>query len=1012
MTRYDGWMSSRLAVMAIASCFAACGNATPSSRAPALVPAPSASAGATASPPEPADGVVPKLRTGALAPVDDPAVLEPQVAGRYVGDGYETLVARLADAATPAEPATVAIDFPPGQPTPFAFVQSHEVWIRRVATSDTTPISGAIFQSADEHRAAPGRALHFRVVGASAHPSDVKVRRAWLRALAQQLVTTTETPWGRFSAGRLRALADALDPAAKRQQARPLVRPRLASGPSGDLATLMETTTGVMAVQEALQSDRPLFALAAREAPSIPIKALEGPALAHHPWKTMLARVGAPPAELLASSTPADFYYARASDLPSLFRLLDQVDAWMMPVASLLDCACEEREVASRYEVELALKRGPLTRALGPAVVGQVVVVGSDPYVREGSDVTVLLQAKSRPLLDAALESTLAGLEKDHGSVARSKRQHGAVEVSVARSADGAVTQQRASVGDLEIISNSAGAIDVVLDTCRGLHPKLADELDFQYMLARDSGVRADVLGYMSDRFVEAVVGPKQKVLEARRQIALGELTAPGFAALLYGWMQGKSPARVEDLLSASLLSKEEMKHASGAPISWSPGAAAVSLWGTPRALTPLIDLPVPLTVTPSERAGYERFARSYQQDWAAYIDPIALRIGFDAKGTRQTMTVDLRELPLIEGTKYREITDFVGSARFTPPASVGGARLILGIGADTWPRRELGNTLRGLSLHQVKFEWIGPWASVGLADRSVLASALLRLDPSAVPQMPEERPGRDVNWFGDDAVSTIATLPLYAQISVKGIAQVALALAALRVVANETIPGMFEWGEVARHRDVPIVRIALKKELARGLVRSAPEIDIFYAVTANAITITLQEWLLRRLVDESLDGKGPSEAADSLGAAQVSSSLGSEPGNGLWTALAWLIEGRTLEQTGSSSAGHAAALLFGAPEMAGDASAMRALAQKYLGTSPVTPDGAAYVLAKDGVRDPARGTPYAPVWPDAPVAGSRLAKVMQSLAAVRTEMGFDDEGKDGDKPMRSLHAKAVFEVR
>jgi hypothetical protein len=95
----------------------------------------------------------------------------------------------------------------------------------------------------------------------------------------------------------------------------------------------------------------------------------------------------------------------------------------------------------------------------------------------------------------------------------------------MARSTDGAVIQQRASVaGDLELISNSSASIEAVLDTCQGRRAKLADEPDFQFMLARDANTRADVLAYMGDRFVGEVVGPRQKVLEARRRIALGAL--------------------------------------------------------------------------------------------------------------------------------------------------------------------------------------------------------------------------------------------------------------------------------------------------------------------------------------------------------------------------------------------------------------------------------------------------------------------------------------------------------
>ena len=77
-----------------------------------------------------------------------------------------------------------------------------------------------------------------------------------------------------------------------------------------------------------------------------------------------------------------------------------------------------------------------------------------------------------------------------------------------------------------------------------------------------------------------------------------------------------------------------------------------------------------------------------------------------------------------------------------------------------------------------------------------------------------------------------------------------------------------------------------------------------------------------------------------------------------------------------------------------------------------MTIDGASYNLAKDGLRDPARGTPSAPRWPDVPVPGSPLAKIMQSLASFQSELSFDDEGKDGDKRMRSLHARVAIDLR
>jgi hypothetical protein len=957
---------------------------------------------------------MPHLRTGALAPVEVPGELSLKVVGRHVAEGYEVLAAELpADAGV----STVAVDGKGGQPSPLSFVSMASaswhrpngqpvVWVRRLVSD--APVTGDLF--ADASGDTPGQHRRFRIDDPGKHPSVASDRVAWLEALALHLEQPQRSAWNGFAAARLRAMAEALDVKPKnRGKAGPAPRAQvLMARPQAhdDLAELMDTTTGATAVQEALQQNRALFLQAAREPATLPLASLQLPALAQHPWVKMTARLGPPPVEALAADAPADFYYARAADLPSLFRFLDQVDAWGTPAAHVLDAEAEERDVSARYETQLALRRGPLTRALGPSVIGEVAVVGSDPYVKEGSDVTVMLRVKNRALLDAALAGTLSELEATHGALTRETRTHAGTTVSVARSADGRVAQQRATAGDVEVVSNSPGAIDVVLDTIQGRHPRLADEPDFRFMLARDAGERADVLAYMGDRFVGEVIGPRQKVLEARREIALGELETPGFAALLYGVMQGKSPARVDDVVAAGLLGKDELRHASGAPIAWQPGSAARSSWGTPAAMTPLIDLPSPARVTPSEKASYERFARSYQNEWSAYIDPVALRLAFDG----QTVNAALRELPLIDGTNYHDIASFVGAARFASRPVDGGFRTVIGIGADSEPRRDLSQTLRGFSSHghELKLDFLGDWAAFGVADRSILAEAALAFaDDDDVPQMPKGEHSHH------DRFDLVTKLPVYAEIAVKSGAQAALALTAVRIMANETIPGMFEWGEAARHRDVPMVRITLKGELAHGLLGDLGDVTIFYAVTEGALIVTLQQWVLERLIDEQLDGTGPrAKPASDPESAQLSVELASQPGKGLSTVLAWWLEGKMVANANASRA--AAEVVFhGAPELAGDPAATRGLALAYFGATPVTPDGAAYTFAREGARDPARGTTLAPVWPDVPVPGSPVARVMEALTRVRTQVAFDDEGKDdAGKAMRSLHARATFSLR
>ncbi len=64
-------------------------------------------------------------------------------------------------------------------------------------------------------------------------------------------------------------------------------------------------------------------------------------------------------------------------------------------------------------------------------------------------------------------------------------------------------------------------------------------------MLARGAPrLPADGLVQLGDRFIGEVVGPRQKILEARRQLALSELLVPAYAALLYGWIEGHARRR------------------------------------------------------------------------------------------------------------------------------------------------------------------------------------------------------------------------------------------------------------------------------------------------------------------------------------------------------------------------------------------------------------------------------------------------------------------------------------
>ncbi len=1015
------------ALLLVPAALGACGEAAPAPAVPAATvrPAPSAAPAATVAEAAPA-APMPELRTGPIAPIERREVAAASVLARAEVGDWETLALAVPRPAPASEDRwrwrrdAIEVEIDGGGP--YAFVGDTDptsvdrragpegalvVWVRRPRASAGKALEGHIRTPADG--AAPGHHLRFRLEAAVRPPAgDPAVEARWADALAEELAARSSSPFHHFAQRRVR---ERFEPKKTGKPGLPGATPA-GRQPRGDLAELMGTTTGATSIQEALQADRGLILASTQQRPSVPLARVEGVGLAEHPWAEMLRAStsrAAPPAEPLAAAVPAEFYFVRARGLLPLLDVLDRTDTLGTPAASVLQRRGERRDVAPRYEAELGLGRGPLTRALGPEVVEDLAVVGSDPYVHEGTDVTFLFRLKpgKKGLFDAAVAAALAAHGAAHGSVAFTKVKIQGAEVSVARSPDGAIRQHRASVGagDIELVSNSPGALARILEALQKKRPALSGELDFQYMLTRDAAragaaaPRDDILVFFGDRFVSEVVGPRQKILEARRQIALAELQTPGFAALLHGLLTGKSPASRDDLIKSGLLRKEELTHAGGGAIAWEPGKAARSAWGTPAAMTPLIDLPEPSAVTEAEASAYRRFAETYRSYWSRYIDPVAIRVGTSGQGG--ALSADVRVLPILDGSDYRDLMREVGRARVEADPIPSGARAVLAIGQDADIRRELGSMLSDVvGRDRLKLDWLGEWAMVGVADEPGLARAAL--GEGDVPQRPATEAERERRM---DDFEMLAGLPVYAAIAVKNQAGAAIALVAARKLAEEAIPGMFTWGEVESRRGVSIVRVAVRDD-----DRSDRMVTVYYALAHGALYVALQERTIQRLVDDALDGRGPRApavgAAGAASPAQLVIDEASPAGAPLSTTLGWLLEGELVDNASQARA-IADVLLRGAPESAAQPGSYEALGRAYLGYVPVTPAGKLYAPAPDGARDPDRGTPHAPVYPALPVKGSPVELLLAQLTRFRAELAFDDEPTPkGTDRLQSLHVR------
>ncbi|WAS94643.1 hypothetical protein [Nannocystis punicea] len=949
---------------------------------------------------------LPALRTGSLAPVEHAELKGAIAAWRVEGE------AEYVEVKLPITGDDLSLDWDrlhvelegggPGHVGVLANgtgASEAQVLVRRPKSAAAPEaLRGALFARRWQNGRNEWVRVPFGGVGGGKPADDAQLVARWADALAHVLgdAWTEPHPWKQFAAGRIATWLKK-QPVAKSIAGSDLLRARPART---DLSQLMDTTTGVLSMQEALQHDRGLR-LSREEGPrTVALASLKPPPLAAHPFAAMQAALpdanaGTP--EPLAAATPAEFWYARVDDVRLLLRLLDEADTWITPVVQILQQNPEDRGLTARYQRQLGLRRSDLAKLFGHTVVGEVAIVGSDPYLREGTDVTLIFALKQPEVFEAELARQLDGYRGEIAGIEASTVKLAGVEVQRAADPAGQVRQHRARVGDLAFVSNSPGALARVLAAAQGQAPRLADEPDLKYMLARDPGVH-QALAFLSDKFIAAVIGPQQKILAARRQEALAELLVPGYAALLHGWLFGHAPKDTQELIAANLLAADELKHAGGEAIAFAPGQAARSLWGSPDALTPLVDLPAIEKVSAAEQTAYDNFALGYQNYWQQFIDPVAIRL--DVRGA--VADVDVRVLPLISATDYSEIEGVVGKSRVAVTASERGVSAVWAVGQDSGLRRDMDQLMRTLTgKGDVGLGWLGDWVMLGLDDRAGLVGMLSQWDDAAqLPPKRERSPLEDQELWRQ-----VGKFPIYAAAEVKNPTMLVATLAALKATLESVAPGMVQWGEVARHRELPIVRIGISPSAPLLPDKSiADAAGIYYVQTGAAIVVGLDRPTVTRVIDDLLDGRLPKAGAatDPQFVMQSRSTAGAP----LWTALLWTLQGQA--NTASKSALRSAEILLrGDPQATQSAEGLARLGLQYFGFAPLNAHGTPeFTLRPEGAADPLQGSAIAPSFPPLPIPGSPIERLMQRLTAVRGEVSFDKEPEAAGPDARSLRTK------
>jgi hypothetical protein len=404
---------------------------------------------------------------------------------------------------------------------------------------------------------------------------------------------------------------------------------------------------------------------------AVPVAGLTGPTIKSHPWAKMLAG-RKPEVSPLARLVPEDFYLVEFRSLGKLLEAADAGDLWGTHLFNQARREARTHDVSGRLKRQLALETSPLLRPFYDLVVEEVAVTGSDLFLREGSDVTLIFRYKRAETFKSRMEGFLADAARLPGA----KREAGRyldVDYTHVETPGREVSVFEAYPAEgVAVRSNSLAAFQRVLAAIKGKDAggkavrRLGETDEFAYVrtLMPRGASEEDGFVYLSDAFIRRLVGPELKLTERRRVLCFNHLKMIGHAALLHQTDYGQAPASLAELAGAGcapgVFGEGPLACPTGGQYSLAPDrlSGVCSHHGHAAFLTPNIERPVE-QVDGNEAAEYQAFIEDYNQYWRTYFDPIALRLKLTPRQYRLETVV----LPLIDNSIYTGLAEVIGGA-------------------------------------------------------------------------------------------------------------------------------------------------------------------------------------------------------------------------------------------------------------------------------------------------------------------------------------------------------------
>jgi hypothetical protein len=606
--------------------------------------------------------------------------------------------------------------------------------------------------------------------------------------------------------------------------------------PAGMLDSPYEIASGALALQESMQLDRMRQTRLDKGKRKHDIKKISGITVKGHPWKKMIGDKS-PAIEPIAALIPDDQYYIRFKTSKKLKDFLQLMHDWGGSLLSQIETGGRDYQTKAKIEEQICIKSTWLSDLLGPAVIDSLAITGSDPYLREGSDFSIVFKLKSPAVFKMAVARFIDEAKKKYPKLKQTSTSYKKVTIENYATLDHQVRCYRALLDDqYYVYSNNPTAIRRIIDRYQTKKGTLAKSLDFVYMRKLyPLDQKEDGFIFLSDAWLRFLSSPFLRINEKRRLEAVTTMQMVKNAALLYLWENpGAKTPNLNTLYKKKYLDKKLLLLEPGDKILWNPETIEVATkkYGRLGYLTHNLDMPIK-KVTDIEKQEYERFRNRYQDRWRRYFDPIGIRINVDKR-----VDLEVTVLPLIDNSEYNDLKENFGGQAIALEPQLRDGPVVFHYATHINPENQdlkrfqrTGSNLIDPS-GQASFDWIGERLEFWIEDVDNLQKII-----------EEER------------IDQLAKIPMVFGVEIKSTFGFAAFLVAIQAWVRTSAPNMIVFEPQKPYREYAFT--AIKPAPKGPAARELAELAIYYGSVGDMFYLSTSLDALKKIVDGQLDQQG-----------------------------------------------------------------------------------------------------------------------------------------------------------